>query len=53
MRKPTKLLLVPLAAAALTVAAPGAAQADHANGSYQTTLNPLNNQQGSGMARTA
>jgi hypothetical protein len=50
MRKPIRLL-VPLAAAALTVAmAPTAAFADHANGTYQTTLDPLNGSGGSGMA---
>lgn len=50
MRKPIRIL-APLAAAALTaVMAPTAAFADHANGSYQTTLNPLNGSSGSGMA---
>lgn len=50
MRKPTKAL-IPLAAAALAVAmSPGTAFADHADGTYQSTLNPLNNQNGSGMA---
>lgn len=50
MRKPTRLL-VPLAAAALTVlAAPTAAFAGHADGTYQTTLDPLNGSSGSGMA---
>lgn len=49
MRKPTKAL-VPLAAAALTVAMSPAAFADHANGTYQTTLDPLNGSTGSGMA---
>lgn len=50
MRKPIKAL-IPLAAAAVAVAmSPGTAFADHANGTYQTTLDPLNNQNGSGMA---
>ena len=50
MRKPTKLL-VPLAAAAIgLVMTPTAAFADHANGTYQTTLDPLNGSAGSGMA---
>lgn len=50
MRKPTRLL-VPLAAAALTVAvSPTAAFAGHADGTYQTTLDPLNGSSGSGMA---
>ncbi|MDP3892659.1 hypothetical protein [Nocardioides sp.] len=52
MRKPT-LLLAPLAAAAFTLAAAPVASADHANGSYQTTLNPLNGSSGSGMATIA
>ena len=50
MRKPITML-VPLAAAGLAVAlSPTAAFADHANGTYQTTLNPLNGSSGSGMA---
>lgn len=50
MRKPTRLLM-PLAAAALTVAvSPAAAFAGHADGTYQTTLDPLNGSSGSGMA---
>ncbi|HET6626521.1 MAG TPA: hypothetical protein VFG63_09035 [Nocardioidaceae bacterium] len=50
MRKPLTLL-VPLAAAALTVAmSPTAAFADGADGTYQTTLDPLNGSSGSGMA---
>jgi hypothetical protein len=50
MRKPTRKL-APLAAAAVAVAmTPAAAFADHANGSYQTTLDPLNGSSGSGMA---
>ena len=50
MRKPTKVL-VPLAAAALAVAmSPATAFADGADGTYQTTLDPLNGSQGSGMA---
>ena len=50
MRKPIKMML-PLAAAAVGLAmAPTAAYADHADGSYQTTLNPLNGSSGSGMA---
>ncbi len=50
MRKSTTGLL-PLAAAAVAVAmTPAGAFADHANGTYQTTLNPLNGSGGSGMA---
>ena len=49
MRKPIKML-VPLAAAAMTVAMAPAAFADHANGTYQTTLDPLNGSSGSGSA---
>ena len=50
MRKPVKMML-PLAAAAVGLAlTPTAAFADHANGTYQTTLNPLNGSSGSGMA---
>ena len=50
MRKPTRTLL-PLAAASVAIAlTPTAAFADHANGSYQTTLDPLNGSSGSGMA---
>lgn len=49
MRKPIKAL-IPLAAAALTLAMSPAAFADHANGTYQTTLDPLNGSSGSGMA---
>ncbi len=44
-------MLVPLAAAAVAVVmAPTAAFADDANGTYQTTLDPLNGSSGSGMA---
>ncbi|HET6562948.1 MAG TPA: hypothetical protein VFG72_13820 [Marmoricola sp.] len=44
-------MLAPLAAASLAVVmSPTAAFADHANGSYQTTLDPLNGSSGSGMA---
>lgn len=50
MRKSSKLL-APLAAAGVAVLmAPAAAFADHANGTYQTTLDPLNGSSGSGMA---
>ena len=50
MRKPM-LKLLPLAAASVAIVlTPTAAFADHANGSYQTTLNPLNGSSGSGMA---
>ncbi len=50
MRKPIRIL-VPLAAAAFAVAmSPSAAFADHASGTYQTTLDPLNGSSGSGMA---
>lgn len=50
MRKPTRVL-VPLAAAAVAVVmTPAVAFADHANGTYQTTLDPLNGSSGSGMA---
>lgn len=50
MRKPIKMML-PLAAAAATVAlSPAVAFADHADGSYQTTLDALNGSSGSGMA---
>lgn len=50
MRTPVKMML-PLAAAAVGLAmTPLAASADHANGSYQTTLQPLNGSSGSGMA---
>lgn len=54
MRMPTRTLAavgVPLAAATMAVAlSPTAASADHANGTYQTTLDPLNGSSGSGMA---
>ncbi len=50
MRTPVKMML-PLAAAAVGLAlTPAAAFADHANGSYQTTLNQLNGSGGSGMS---
>jgi hypothetical protein len=50
MRKPVKTLL-PLAVAAVGLAlTPTAAFADHANGTYQTTLDPLNGSSGSGTA---
>lgn len=50
MKKSTRMF-VPLAAAAMTLAmAPTAAFADHANGTYQTTLDPLNGSGASGMA---
>lgn len=50
MRKPIRML-VPLAAATLAVAmSPTPSFADHANGTFQTTLDPLNGSSGSGMA---
>ena len=50
MRKPIRML-VPLAAAAMTLAmSPTAAFADNADGTYQTSLDPLNGSSGSGMA---
>ena len=50
MRKSARML-APLAAASIAVMmSPTAALADHANGSYQTTLDPLNGSSGSGMA---
>ncbi|MDN5856713.1 MAG: hypothetical protein L0K86_28525, partial [Actinomycetia bacterium] len=50
MRKPAKLLAPVAAAGVVVLMAPGAAVADHANGTYQTTLDPLNGSSGSGMA---
>lgn len=50
MRKPTKMMIPLAAAAAAVVMSPTAAFADHANGTYQTTLDPLNGSSGSGMA---
>lgn len=50
MRKHIRTL-APLAAAVVAVVLiPTAASADHANGTYQTTLDPLNGSNGSGMA---
>lgn len=50
MKKPIRLL-IPLAAAAVTIAmSPTAAFADDADGTYQTSLDPLNGSTGSGMA---
>ncbi|KQY56645.1 MULTISPECIES: hypothetical protein [unclassified Nocardioides] len=50
MKKPIRLL-IPLAAAAVTIAmSPTAAFADGADGTYQTSLDPLNGSSGSGMA---
>lgn len=49
--KKTIKCLVPLAAAGMALTmSPTAAFADHANGSYQTTLDSLNGSNGSGMA---
>jgi hypothetical protein len=48
MRKSVRVL-APLAAAALATAPLSAAHADHAEGSYQATLNEINNSGGSGM----
>lgn len=52
MKKPTRAF-APLAATAVAAALtlmPTAAFADHANGTYQATLDPLNGSSGSGMA---
>lgn len=50
MKKPIRML-IPLAAAAVTLAmSPTAAFADGADGTYQTSLDPLNGSSGSGMA---
>ncbi|WP_435748035.1 CHRD domain-containing protein [Nocardioides sp. SYSU DS0663] len=51
MKKSTRTIAPLAAAAAMAVAlAPTAAFADHANGTYQTPLNPINDSGGSGMA---
>ncbi|KRF19011.1 hypothetical protein ASG90_03765 [Nocardioides sp. Soil797] len=50
MKKPIRML-IPLAAAAVTIAmSPTSAFADGADGTYQTSLDPLNGSSGSGMA---